>query len=510
MKLFGGGKSDHPMADARDARTIVDAIPAGDPLKGLEDLNHWLESVRAWQGFTHEHRAQLVLMLDEAIQSHLRRLQRDYLSSPRLSKVQENRMWAMIRESYRQSALAFAICVDVFVTAQKGWEDLKPIMALLSVRALRAAAGQMKWQYVRYGLQDNSLWGMIAKVYAFADYRKYADVKVTAYAAIPEQTSVEQEFLKAAMLAVASPDSLLPVEIELVERLVSHLVGSFRITSQPQPDTAYWIDLAANQPPVRLARSPDAVPTLRFFAARDAVDRLEQLIQVVRQANAIPSSLNLGGSYEPQVVLEVLDHLALCWSSQPPQRAAQRHKVKSRVTITYGFDGVLAAIDPGGEGAFDPEKIESWIVEDVSAGGFGALVPQLRGDWLRIGRLLGLQPEGGSNWIVGVVRRFQRDATQTGMVGIQTLARAPQPTPVRLVSGQAGISADTETAILLGPIDSPGDTQLLLRSDVLVPGQNLQLEQDGKTYLLLPTGAMERGSDYDLVRCRPMVRDSGE
>src|SRR5690242_14830080 len=125
MKLFGGGKADHPMADAKAARTIVDAIPASDPFKALEDLNHWLESVRAWPGFTPEHRAQLVLMVDDAAQGHLRKLQREYLSSPRLSKYQENRLWAAIRESYRQSAIAYATCVDVFVTRQKGWEELK-------------------------------------------------------------------------------------------------------------------------------------------------------------------------------------------------------------------------------------------------------------------------------------------------------------------------------------------------------------------------------------------------
>jgi hypothetical protein len=179
------------------------------------------------------------------------------------------------------------------------------------------------------------------------------------------------------------------------------------------------------------------------------------------------------------------------------------------VTITYGFDGVLSAIDPGGESLFDPERIESWIVENVSSGGFGALVPQLRGDWLRIGCLLGLQPEGGSNWIVGVVRRFQRDATQTGAVGIQTLARNANPVPVRLVTAQIGASRDTETAILLGEVDST-EAQVLLRASTLLPGQNLQLEQSGKTYLLIPTGAMERGDDYDLVRCRAMVRDAGE
>jgi len=510
MKLFGADKSDHPMADAKEARKIVDAIPGSDPFKAIEDLNHWLESVRAWPGFAHDHRAQLVEMVDDAAQSHLRRLQRDYLSTPRLSKYQENRLWATIRESYRQSALAYATCVDVFVTSQKGWEVLKPAMPLLTVRALHSLAGQMKWQYVRYGLQDAALWGSICKIYAFAENRRYAGAKVAVIAGMPEESSAEQEFLKAAMLAVSSPDSLLPLEIELVERLVAHLVASFKLTPIPQADTPYGIDLTATQPPVRLGRPPQPAPPLRFFSASVAVGQVRQLAQVVKSTNAVPSSVNLGGSYEPQMVLEVLDHLALNWSAQPPERKAPRHRVKSRVTITHGFDGVLSALDPGGEALFDPENIESWIVDNVSAGGFGALVPQLRGDWLKIGCLLGLQPEGGSNWVVGVVRRFQRDATQTGAVGIETIGRTAQPASVRLVSGQAGLSPDEETAIMLTPIEAAHEAQLLLRTGVLAPGQNLQLEQDGRVYLLLPTGAMERGDDYEIVRCRVLQRDSGD
>jgi hypothetical protein len=509
MKLFGG-KSDHPMADAKEARKIVDAIPGGDSFKALEDLNHWFESVRAWPGFEHDHRAQLVLMIDDASQGHLRRLQRDYLSTSRLSKYQENRLWTTIRESYRQSAIAFATCVDVFVTSHKGWEVLKPSMPLLTARVLHSLAGQMKWQYIRYGLQDVSLWGSMAKIYAFAEHRRFADTRIAAFAGMPGETSAQEEFLKAVMLAVSSPDSLLPVEIELVERLVAHLVHSFKVLPAHQPDAGYGIDLAATLPPVRIGRPSETAPSVRFFSAAAAVSQIRQLMQTVKATNAMPSSVNLGGSYEPQVILEVLEHLALNWSAQPPERKAPRHRVKSRVTITYGFDGVLSALDPGGEALFDPEKIESWIVENVSSGGFGALVPQLRGDWLRIGCLLGLQPEGGSNWIIGVVRRFQRDATQTGAVGIQTVGRAAAPAQVRLVSGQAGISRDTETAILLGPLDSTAEAQLLLRTGVLAPGQNLQLEQNGRVYLLLPTGGMERGEDYDLLRCRTMRRDSGD
>src|SRR2546422_11754900 len=201
-------------------------------------------------------------------------------------------------------------------------------------------------------------------------------------------------------------------------------------------------------------RGTHRAPTLRFFAAGGAVKAIEKLARTVKSTGALPSSIALVGNYESEVVLDVLDHLALHWSPKPPERRAQRHRVKSRLTVTYGFDGVHAALDPTGEVQFDPSKVESWIVENVSAGGFGASVPQIKGEWLKIGCLLGLQPEGCSNWLVGVIRRLTRESAQQGTVGIQTLGRAALPVQVKLWSRQVGVSRDSETAIPLHPADS--------------------------------------------------------
>jgi hypothetical protein len=230
----------------------------------------------------------------------------------------------------------------------------------------------------------------------------------------------------------------------------------------------------------------------------------------VKSTRAVPSELGLGGNFEPEVVLDVFDHLALCWSPKPPERKTPRHRVKSRLAATHGFDGVLAALATSGEVQFEQNKIESWIVENVSAGGFGASIPQIKGEWLKIGCLVGLQPEGGTNWVLGVVRRFHRESPQQGTVGIQTLARAAQPVKVTLQNGQREAGQDGETAILLNPDDTAPEAQLLLRDGVLVAGQHLELERDGKRYVLLPAGVVERGEDYELVRFRRMIRDPGD
>src|SRR5215208_203300 len=72
LKLFGGG-ADHPMRNPKEARRILDALPA-DELKALEELAHWLESLATAEGFKPAERAGLLVMMDDAAQPRVRKV----------------------------------------------------------------------------------------------------------------------------------------------------------------------------------------------------------------------------------------------------------------------------------------------------------------------------------------------------------------------------------------------------------------------------------------------------
>ena len=510
LNIFGSSKPDHPMAEIKEARKMIGEIPGNDPIKAIDELFHWLESVRGVEGFKPDYRATLVQMIDDAAQIHARKLAREYMAATRLSKFQEARLWSALHEFARQSALAFAQCIDLYASGAKGGDALKTLMPMLTVRALRALAAQMKWQYIRYGPFDNSLWGLFAKIYALAESKKYAQTRVTPYANVPVESSPEQEFLRAVMLAASSPDSLLPHEIEIAEKIIANVSAASSLVLEKQPDIAYWIDLSAGRPPLRIARPPEHAPTLRFLALGTVQQDLERLINSVKATNALPSELNLVATHEPQVVLSVLQHLALSWSPEPPARRAPRHNVKSRLRVTHGFEGVLAVLSPEQSLDFDNTGIESWVVENVSAGGFGAAIPQIKGDWLRIGALVGLQPEGGDNWLIGVIRRLSHESPQKGTVGIQTLARNGRT--VQLVAEGAGPGREPAAGILLdvsGAGTGP-EVELLVRGGTVAAGQNLQYQQGQSTFLLLPSRTVQSGEDYERIRFRQMMREVGE
>jgi hypothetical protein len=71
------------------------------------------------------------------------------------------------------------------------------------------------------------------------------------------------------------------------------------------------------------------------------------------------------------------------------------------------------------------QAAESWIVEDMSDGGYGAVIPSVAGDWVEVGSLIGVEGESFRDWRIGIIRRVTRHAQQQ-RVGVQTLGNAAQ------------------------------------------------------------------------------------
>lgn len=502
LKLFGGSKPDHPMADPREARRILEQLPAQDPFKALEELAHWHESVATADGFKLETRIGLLFAIDDAALPRVRKLAKDYFGAVRPSRVQENRLWTHCHEYWRQAGIAFARCIDAFLQDAKVTDAARAQLPPLLVRALRSLAQHIKWMHLRYGPVDLDVWGTLNRIYGVAEARKLVDAKAAANSGQPESTP-RQEFLKAAMFSASSPDSLLPQEVVLAERLIGDLWGGFTLAAAPAPELAHWIDLGKPMSPLRVARTPQPGGALRFLGGGSALASLQGLIQKIEATGQVPATANLGESYEPEIALDVMQHLAMYWSPVPPERRHPRHNVKSRLAIVQGFEAVLQVLRPEDGTSFLRPVEEAWIVENVSAGGFGAAVPQIKGDWLKVGALIAMQPEGGSNWVAGMIRRVNRTTGQQARVGIQTLSKAPQAADldlrgvgrvpgILLPSGEAG---STETSIALKPA-------------IFVPGANAESERAGRLHLYMPQGVTERGDDYEIVRFREMIKES--
>jgi len=487
LGLFGKKEwGDHLLADPKEARDVLEALSregSNDPAATLEDISAWLEPLPGIDNIPLERRAELALQLDDAAAPVARRLARDYLTAVR-NRSQEFRYWQTATGYWRKLIAVYENCLERAEADPKGQALLnKLFLPLLYARLLHAYGGLHKWEQFRYGPVEGELWQAAGHTYLRAANARVADRTLTLYDNWPGETSVEREYLKLLVFHTSSMNNLLPLEIELAERLLAHFMSLFVLTATAGAENVYWVDAGQAQPPSRLLTPPRETAGLRYFRTGAAGEAMDLLRARIAQTGQVPGDLPLGGQYPVPTVVRVLEHLALCCAPTPPQRNHDRHQVKSLLAVIHGREEIALRV-AGDSGTQDGE---TWVAEDVSLGGLGAQVSLVGNDWLKVGALVGMRPEGGDNWLVGVVRRFSRDNANTGAVGIETVGRSPRPAQAECLGDRfpvvlldSALAMGEETRLLMPPgkwedfmpvIISHGDHQTKLRPEsVLAQG----------------------------------------
>lgn len=506
-----GGKVDHLMADPKQARQLIDELPANDA-KALEEITYWLETINRTPEFKVDHRFDNASLLDAAAKNRVRKLSLDYLSMPRQMKFQENLLWTAISGFWRQLGSAYLGCVDQHETGAVGLTLVRRSLPMIVARAMRALTHQLKWNLLRYGPVEQRIWKEVAHLYQFAEKRGFADSTVAVYPGSQNHGTVRGEFLKAMMLTASSTDGLSPMRQEIAERAVAHFSGLFQVSRRPDGCT-HCFNPASPKAPVRLFKGAESTAGLCFFGAGRALGALEELVAKIHQTGDVPADINLGGTYHKDLVLGGLQHVAMYWSADTPARSSDRRLVTGRITVVPGFSDAMQALDPSTSDELDfshDEPAESWIVVNVSDGGYGAIIPPLKSDWIQVGTLIGMQSEHSSRWMIGLIRRIASDEHNQRHVGIQTLSRTA--IPIRVVragttNSSFNVSRELQPAILLSTApDAKGEVGIIMREGIFSVRDGMEMTIGGKTYLLQPLRLVEGGEDFDWAAFKVIQR----
>lgn len=512
LGFLSGGKVDHPMADLKKAREIVAELPS-DPLKALGDITSWLDSLRETQAFKVDRLFENIDLLDGAAKNYQRKLAQDYFATARQQKFQENRLWTGSFAFWKALSDAYLECVARYENSQTGGTAFRKNLPVIVARTLRALTLQLKWILVRYGPVNPRVWADIGRLYQFAEAVGFAGNVVAIYPGAHGGGSVQQEFLKALMLSISSTDGLSPMRQELAERAVAHFSTGFRIAQQPGPGCGYCFDIAGGKPPFRVIGEKPLPATARYFGAGDALAELRKVEATIRETGAIPSSVHLGGTYDNDTVLPVLRHLISYWSDDAPARGTQRRPTATRMTVLHGMAEIMQTLDPMHSDELDfssGSSAESWIVENVSDGGYGAIIPAAKSDWVRVGALIGVKTEVSQHWGVGIIRRVIRDEHQQRRVGVQVLSKIAIPVRVGKSGGAfAAAAAPGDSALLLTTTpDSNGEVGVVLRDGIFSPRDSFDMAVNNKHYLLMPSRLAEGGEDFDWAMFKVMQRSA--
>ncbi len=501
-----GKKSDHPLADIKSAQQVLEEVSKSDALIALQELTGWIESiVEQGDDFRLDHKFAVLRMLDEAAQPHLRKLLRDYFTVQPLSKFQENRLWTALNDFYTQNELAHHDVLTRYRNGGRGVSGIKAELALLGARGIAALAGRLKLAAARYALVEPTLWSHLADFYSHAETARYRDNTVALYPGVLGNTSVTQEFAVLLAWYGVSAGTQSPVQEHITERLVAHVGKGLSVYNEIDGDGLFVFDMAQPTPPMRASADYTLHPSMRFVGTGEALSLLQGLSKTLEKG-IVPEEFNLlGAKYDAQQMCDIAGRLIENLTQPLPTRRNPRRKINVNLKVANGFFKMLEQTDVGLN--FNHDAGESWDVEDISATGFRSVVPAQRADGIRIGSLVGSKPENVPHWGAGIVRRLSRDANNNLHIGVEVLST--QIVGVSLSERVRMSDEDVQVAMYLSrPADTSGEAWLLMKPDTFSVTRSLNMDMNGKGYLLLPLALVESGDDYDLARYRRMEQDS--
>ena len=490
-----GNKVDHPLADVKEARALIAALPTSDSVKTLEEVTHWLESLAHTEGFKLDRLFEIIDLLDTAAKSPHRKLLQDYLGMRRQQKAQENRLWSCGFKFAKALGDLYLAWVRQQESAGIANVTSRKHTPVVVARAIRSIALQVKWNMLRYGPFEPRLWAAIGELYRCAEKGGFVDTPLTIYPGVHGTGTVKREYLKIMMLWASSADVLSPLQQDVSERTVAFLADSFRLEKEPFEGALYGFDPSRDKRPLRLYGAPVTGKNLYYFSPGDAAARLQEIMPGLERTGALPADVILGGTYPAEVVLTVFRHLCLYWSEKPPARTSERRATTARMTVVPGYFQLVEELERDDVDAldFNASRAESWVVENVSENGYGALLPAAASEWVRVGELIGVQVEGSSLWGVAIVRRVSRDEHRQYHVGIEVLSRA-----VHVVRVAHGPKRASEVAVLLSSSpDRNNEVGLIVRSGRYLPGHAGEMIIKGARYGIAPSRMVDAGEDFD-------------
>lgn len=506
MLGFFSNKSDHPLANLKSVQQLLDDQPKTDSVEILHEFGDWIEALfDAENAFRLDHQLAVMRMLDEAAQPHLRKIIHSYFAAVPPASFQENRLWGAMNGYYTFIELGYLHLIRGLQNGEKGSSSVKPHLALISARGIFASFGKLECSAVRYAQIDPLLWQHLAEFYAIAEVEQCQDEIIQLYAGLKAQTSVQHLLASVLMWYSVGVGVFKPLDLHISKCLMIHLCQSFVISEHAEAGSLFVFDLENSTSPVRVTDDGAMYPTsTRFMSVGQAPNRFDSLLKTLAK-NLVPDELNFGVAYSAEVVTEVVLRLASVCQSSLPTRKHPRRKIQMGVNVLNGFFKVIEKTHEGL--SLGAAESESWEVEDMSATGLRCVLPQGRANSVKIGSLIGLQPEKAGHWGAGIVRRLRRDEQNNLHIGVRIIAN--KVLNVVLVDPDGGPESE-QAALLLDRTDEKGsESWMLVKPDTFSINRSPTLTLGNQSYLLMPLALVEKGEDFDLVRYRKMAQEFG-
>lgn len=528
LRLFET-RPEHPLADPGEAKRMLDSLPRDQPDEAVQELQHWLGTLRDFDGFGCDVRLALVNRLDEFARPLVAELFSGYLVQAHQRGRAEHKRQELLQAFCDNLSGAYARCVSDNEKGEARAKEIRDQLPLALGRAYRAAFFGSKVRAMLYLASSARRWSVLYQSIAFAEVAHFDATPVRLYER--EVTSSPRiELLKLLGFELCASRELPPEQVELASRIIDRVARSFVWSHERSDGCTAVVDLACDVPP-RFAREEAAAPGRRFFGAGPALARLAEL-EAAGARDLLADEVRFGPEFAATQIVTVIRHLLRYLGPTPPRRQSERERSAGHIHLLHGFQAIcqsIATIDAGAKVALREDlklgaknqnsglqveaeaveaRPEAWTAVDRSAWGLGVSVPAGLGGWAQPGSLCAVREADDAPWAVALVRRME--ATQAGQLrcGLQVLSKKPVSVWLRVLgrkgeevsnweSSTGSFAYDYARAIVLADAPKVNDKPvLLLAGGKFVPDQICELVMGEHSRHIRLTEFLEEGADY--------------
>lgn len=557
-----------PLADARSATQWMKEI-------GQEDLGGRLSAVRtvlASVAGRPNHKLDNLLALfviDEQIQTTYAQVCQQYVQNPRAGKAIEEKLWSDIIGFARDMLAAYHPFVVLEEPSPQEANGFHQASAKMLARALRYVGIQVKWHFFRFQAPPAQLWAATNQLYRLAEI---SSVDSDPFPLYPAQdatpTSCADEFIRIQMLATLNNGNFSLRQFDWADRWLASWSRHVQIERKYRDNIhQFCVNLAEPTGPAKIHAAIEG-EMLRFWGVAELLAEMGRTMRALEGGDS-PARLGLGDDARMPACLDFMRQLEILWSRERHQQHSrdERTQVSKLVQIASGLSNIFAAVRldderamarASGRHAPDNDEVmdmklygyvtertkqklaamqsrnhayvskakavehDEWVIENQSAGGFGAVLPLNGHDWVRLGVLLAVRNEVQGSWMIAVIRRLNRMDAEQLYAGVQILTTTPvaaslksmdeeqRSVPMSLDGGIDTIGLTMPKSALYIPYLGEGKrlNSLLIHTSDYAPGRVYQVVARDKAFMVRIADTLEKGPDWIWTAVEVLRRDA--
>ena len=436
-----------PLRNSSQASRWIASLSPTDPLAIQKEA---LELIADFPGSRRDlspGQAEALLRIDARLEPVLSGLTRQYTQSYQKSTSVESRLWHSVFDVVKAYLVAYHASLKAgYARAEnKRWRAVLP-WVLVRLAHYKGLDG--KFRLFRYGHWIPAQWREFHELYEFARMRGWQREQLIYGAAAFARPGIsfEQEYLKALLLMRLDSGNFTPDQVEWVSRQLDDWTPSLTLVPPPGEGAGFYVDLTGTQG-LRRREKPNVPGRVLLLDTGPAYARIvEQLRWLPEQDAEVPKPGELPAREQRLLLMRLASLLGPTAIAHAPR--ATRIRDDGEIRVVVGLPALTRAIVEverlpesarisGVSGSFDevtqmmnpaqnPESVArrirgtNWRLVDRSETGIRLIAPAKEAP-ARLGDLVAMRD--GEHWVLGVVRRMQRQHVDEVTVGVEVIAK---------------------------------------------------------------------------------------